>query len=153
LDSEAKNYQKLSDSLFRMNKEYVAKAEADYKKVTEMKEDNIDAYYNLGALTNNKTTEVVERMNNIKAASQTEYDKQWATMKKEQDAILMIALDYFKKAEYYAQGLPEPDQAAKEYKKGTLRSILMSMQQVYANLGDEQKTIETKKKRTDLDNQ
>lgn len=148
----AKEFKKLSDSLFRMNKEYVAKAEADYKKVISLNEDNIDAYYNLGALTNNKTTEIVERMNNIKAATQAEYDKQWAVMKKDQDALLTVALGYFTKALEYAEALPETDASAIEYKKGYQRSILLSMQQVYANLGDEQKTIETKKRRLALDN-
>jgi hypothetical protein len=150
-DAAARNYKKLADSLFTMNKEYVAKAEADYKAVIAIREDNIDAYYNLGALTNNKTTDVVDRMNAIKAPSQAEYDKQWATLKKEQDAILTIALDYFKKALEYAEMLPETDQTAKNYKNGTMRSILISMQQVYANLGDEKMTIETKKRRMALE--
>jgi Tfp pilus assembly protein PilF len=147
---QAKEYKKLSDSLFRMNKEYVAKAEADYKKVIELKDDNIDAYYNLGALNNNKTTEIVEKMNNIKAATQADYDKQWNSMKKDQDAILNVALGYFNKALEYAEGLPETDDAAKEYKKEYMSSILLSIQQVYANLGDMPKYEETKKKRAAL---
>jgi hypothetical protein len=150
-DAAARDYKKLSDSLLRMNKEYVDKAEADYKAVIAIKEDNIDAYYNLGALTNNKTTEIVERMNNIKAPNQAEYDKQWEKMKKEQDVILVVALDYFKKALDFAEQLPETDQNAKNYKNGTMRSILFSMQQVYANLGDEKNTVETKKKRMALE--
>lgn len=151
LESAAKNYAKLSDSLFRMNKEYVSKAEADYKKVIELKEDYIDAYFNMGALTNNKTTEVVEKMNSVNAPTQAEYDKKWGALKKEQDAILTTALGYFSKALELAEGLPETDQSAKEYKNGTLRSILLSMQQVYANLGDEKKTIETKRRRMELE--
>ncbi len=153
LEAAAKSNAKLSDSLFRMQKEYVAKAEADYKKVIELKDDYIDAYYNLGALTNNKTTEIVERMNALSAPTQAEYDKKWAIMKKDQDAILTVALGYFSKALEYAEGLPETDAAAKEYKKGTMKSILLSMQQVYANLGDEQKTMETKKKRLALEDE
>ena len=150
LEAAAKNYTKLADSLFRMNKEYVAKAEADYKKVIEIKEDHIDAYFNLGALTNNKTTEIVDRMNALKAPTQAEYDKKWATMKKEQDAILTTALGYFSKALEYAETLPDNEPAKKTYKNETLGSILLSMQQVYANLGNEQKTMEMKKRRKEL---
>jgi hypothetical protein len=137
--------------LIRSSKDYVAKAEADYKRVVELKDDYIDAYYNLGALTNNKTTEVVERMNAVSAPTQAEYDKKWGALKKEQDAILTTALGYFSKALELAEGLPENDEQAKSYKNGTLRSILLSMQQVYANLGDEKKTIEMKRRRQELE--
>jgi uncharacterized protein YpiB (UPF0302 family) len=151
LETASKNYAKLSDSLIRSSKDYVAKAEADYKRVVELKDDYIDAYYNLGALTNNKTTEVVERMNAVSAPTQAEYDKKWGALKKEQDAILTTALGYFSKALELAEGLPENDEQAKSYKNGTLRSILLSMQQVYANLGDEKKTIEMKRRRQELE--
>lgn len=151
LDAAAKTYTKLADSLFKMNKEYVTKAEADYKKVIEVKEDYVDAYFNLGALTNNKTTEIVDRMNALKAPTQAEYDKKWGVMKKEQDAILTVALGYFLKALEYAESLPDNEPAKKEYKNETLKSILLSMQQVYANLGDEKKTMETKKRRMELE--
>jgi tetratricopeptide (TPR) repeat protein len=150
LENSAKYYFKLSDSLFRMNKEYVAKAEADYIKVIELKDDYIDAYFNLGALTNNKTTEIVEKMNAISAPSQAEYDKKWALMKKDQDAILTVALGYFTKALEYAEALPTTTEADKTYKNGTMVSILISMQQVYANLGDEKKTMETKRRRMEI---
>ncbi len=151
LETASKNYLKTSDSLTRMNKEYVAKAEADYKKVIELKEDHIDAYYNLGALTNNKATEIVERMNAINAPTQAEYDKKWNVLKKDQDVILNQALVYFSKALEYAEGLPETNEQDKEYKNGTMRSILLSMQQVYANLGDEKNTVEMKRKRMELE--
>jgi Tfp pilus assembly protein PilF len=151
LDAAAKTYTKLADSLFKMNKEYVTKAESDYKKVIEVKEDYVDAYFNLGALTNNKTTEIVDRMNALKAPTQAEYDKKWGVMKKEQDAILTVALGYFSKALEYAESLPDNEPAKKEYKNETLKSILLSMQQVYANLGDEKKTMETKKRRMELE--
>lgn len=151
LDAAVKSYNKLADSLFAESKVYVARAEADYKKVVEQKEDYIDAYYNLGALTNNKTTEIVEKMNNISSSSQADYDKKWNAMKKDQDAILTVALGYFSKALEYAESLPEVEPAQKEYKIGTMKSILLSMQQVYANLGDEKKTLETKKRRMELE--
>jgi hypothetical protein len=151
LDAAVKSYNKLSDSLYADSKIYVTKGEADYKKVIELKEDYIDAYYNLGALTNNKTTEIVEKMNNIVSANQADYDKKWAALKKEQDAILTVALGYFSKALEYTEGLPEGEPAQKENKVATMKSILLSMQQVYANLGDEKKTMEMKKRRTELE--
>jgi hypothetical protein len=151
LDATAKGFNKLADSLSLLSKDYVAKAEADYKKVVELKDDYIDAYYNLGALNNNKTTEIVEKMNSISAPSQAEYDKKWNALKKDQDVILNVALGYFVKALEYTEALPETDASAKEYKIATMKSILYSMQQVYANLGNEQKTIETRKRRMELE--
>lgn len=150
LDAAAKNSVKAADSLSRMAKEHVAKAEIDYKKILEIKDDYIDAYYNLGALTNNRATEVVARMNAIKEPTQAAYDKKWSAMKKEQEAILNVALGYFTKALEHAETLPDNEKAKKDYKDDTLRSILFSMQQVYANLGDEKKAMEMKRRRTEL---
>lgn len=150
LDAAAKNANKVGDSLNVLSKEYVAKAEIDYKKIIEVKDDYIDAYYNLGALTNNRATEVVARMNAIKEPNQAAYDKKWAIMKKEQEAILNVALGYFLKALEFAELLPENEPDKKKAKDETIRSILYSMQMVYANLGDEKKAMEMKKRRTEL---
>ncbi|MCU0440834.1 MAG: hypothetical protein MUE96_00405 [Bacteroidia bacterium] len=151
LDADARKQSKLADTSYKMNKVYVTNAEADYKKVIELKEDYIDAYYNLGALTNNKTTEIVEKMNAVTGTTQAEYDRKWNVLKKEQDAILQVALGYFTKALELAEGLPETESNQRKEKIGIMVSILTSMQQVYANLGDEQKTMETKRKRVQLE--
>lgn len=128
--------------------EYAAKAEADYKKVVELNPDYIDAYFNLGALTNNKTTEIVEKMNAIPNSVQgAAYDKIYNPLKKQKDDILNVALNYFNQALALAEQKGEDTPEKKKEKYGYMRDILYSIQQVYANLGDEKKTMETKKRR------
>lgn len=144
----AANYQKSYDALSLQAKEAAAKAEADYKKVVELNPDYIDAYYNLGALTNNKTTEIVEKMNAIpNGLSSAEYDKRFNPLKKQKDEILTTALGYFKQALEIAEAKAEDTKEKRNDKYAYMRDILYSMQQVYANLGDEKMTVETKKKK------
>ncbi len=128
--------------------EYAAKAELDYKKVVELNPDYIDAFYNLGALTNNKTTEIVDKMNAIPNSLQgAAYDKIYNPLKKQKDDILLVALNYFNQALALAEQKGEDTPEKKKEKNGYMRDILYSIQQVYANLGDEKKTMETKKRR------
>lgn len=154
LDNSAKQYKALADQLAKDSKATAAKAETDYNKVIEINPDYLDAYYNLGALTNNKSTEIVEKINaiNINGLSQLEYDKKVASYKKVQDSILFVALGYFNKALEITESKQEDTPENKKEKYAYMASILYSMQQVYANLGDEKKTIETKKRRTQYEN-
>jgi tetratricopeptide (TPR) repeat protein len=148
LTTAAANYQKLASDQLIISKESAAKAEADYKKVVELNPDYIDAYYNLGALTNNKTTEVVEKINAIPVSvTQAEYDKRYNPLKKQKDEILNVALGYFKQALEIAEAKSEDTPVKKNEKFAYMRDILYSMQQVYANLDNEKMAIETKKKR------
>lgn len=145
---EAADTQKEYDVQGGKVNEYAAKAEADYKKVVELNPDYIDAYFNLGALTNNKTTEIVEKMNAIPNSVQgAAYDKLYNPLKKQKDDILTVALNYFNQALALAEQKAEDTPEKKKLKYGYMRDILYSIQQVYANLGDEKKTMETKKKR------
>ena len=128
-------------------KAHVKKAEADYLKVLELNPDYIDAYFNLGAINNNRSTEIVDKINNITASTQTEYDKKYKPLKTRQDSILNVAFGYFNSALALAENKKDDTPEAKKEKNAYLRDILYSIQQVYANLGDEKKTIETKKKR------
>jgi Tfp pilus assembly protein PilF len=150
LNAEAASKRKIEGELNKKAAEYSAKAEADYLKVIELEPTNIDAYYNLGALTNNKTTEIAEQINNITALTQAEYDKKYNPLKTKLDSILKEALKYFEEALALAEQKPEDTEENKKIKKAYLFDILSSMQQVYANLGDEQKTIELKKRREAL---
>ncbi|MCF8425495.1 MAG: hypothetical protein K9H61_11360 [Bacteroidia bacterium] len=146
--ASAANYQKIADEQFKSSKDYSAKAEVDYLNVVKLNPDYIDAYYNLGALTNNKTTELVEKMNAIPSnLPMTEYDKKYNPLKKQKDEILTTALGYFKQALEIAEAKSEDTADKKKEKYSYMRDILYSMQQVYANLGDEKMTMETKKKR------
>jgi hypothetical protein len=150
LDKAAKTYKTLSDSLFKQSKVYIAKAEADYKKVIEVNPEYLDAYYNLGALYNNQTTELAEKMEALNYSA-ADYQKRFDALKKEQDGILKISLGYLNKALELADQLPEDDEAKKKFKKETQYSIISSLQNVYKNLGDEKKTMEMMKRKKELE--
>jgi tetratricopeptide (TPR) repeat protein len=149
MDAATKKYRLMSDSLYKQSKMYVQMAESDYKKILEVNPDYLDAYFNLGALTNNKTTEIVEQMNALNYNA-PDYDKKFKALKTVQDSILNVSLKYFDKALQLADNLPEDDDAKLKDKIDFQRSILSSMQSVYANLGDEKKTIEMKKRKESL---
>jgi tetratricopeptide (TPR) repeat protein len=150
--TNATTAQKKADELYAKSKEFAAKAEVDYKKVVELNPDYIDAWYNLGALTNNKSTEIVEKINNIpNNITQADYDKRLAPLKKEQTAVLNEALKYFQQALAIAEAKPDDTEEKKKEKNAYMRDILYSIQQVYANLGDEKKTIETMNRRKDYE--
>lgn len=150
LDKAAKTFKYQSDSLFKQSKFYIAKAEADYKKVVEVNPDYLDAYYNLGALYNNQTTELAEKMEALNYNS-ADYQKKYDAIKKEQDVILKVSLGYLNKALELADQLPEDDEAKKKFKKETQYSIISSLQNVYKNLGDEKKTIEMMKRKKEVE--
>ncbi len=150
--TNAANCQKKADQLLKTSKEYAAKAEIDYMKVVALNPEYIDAFFNLGALTNNKSTEIAEKINNLpNNISQAEYDKRLAPLKKEQTEVLNQALGYFKQALTLAEAKAEDTDAAKKEKRAYLIDILYSIQQVYANLGDEKKTMEVMNRRKELD--
>lgn len=146
--NNAASLQKEYDGLGLRANEYAIKAEEDYKKVVEFNPEYIDAFYNLGALTNNKTTIIVEKMNAIPSSLQgAAYDKLYNPLKKQKDEILTVALNYFNQALALAEQKGEDTPEKKKEKFGYMRDILYSIQQVYANLGDEKKTMDTKKRR------
>jgi tetratricopeptide (TPR) repeat protein len=146
--NNAASLQKEYDGLGLRANEYAIKAEEDYKKVVEFNPEYIDAFYNLGALTNNKTTVIVEKMNAIPSSLQgAAYDKIYNPLKKQKDEILTVALNYFNQALALAEQKSEDTPERKKEKFGYMRDILYSIQQVYANLGDEKKTMDTKKRR------
>jgi tetratricopeptide (TPR) repeat protein len=146
--NNAASLQKEYDGLGLRANEYAIKAEEDYKKVVEFNPEYIDAFYNLGALTNNKTTIIVEKMNAIPSSLQgAAYDKIYNPLKKQKDEILTVALNYFNQALALAEQKGEDTPEKKKEKFGYMRDILYSIQQVYANLGDEKKTMDTKKRR------
>ena len=153
-DASAKQYKTDSEQFIKEGKVKSASAEADYNKVIELSPDYLDAYYNLGALTNNKSTEIAEKINaiNISGLTQQEYDKKVAVFKKVQDSVLNVALGYFSKALELAEAKPDDTPDKKKEKFAYMADILFSMQQVYANLGDEKRAVEAKKRRSQYEN-
>jgi tetratricopeptide (TPR) repeat protein len=150
-NAASNSFLKSAETNQKISKENAVKAEVDYLKVIELNPDYIDAYFNLGAMSNNKSTEIVEKINNITATTQTEYDKKYKPLKQKQDSILTTALGYFSRALEIAETKADDTPEKKKDKNAYMRDILYSMQQVYANLGNEKKTIEMKKRREELE--
>jgi len=150
LQDDSKKLNNSSIESYNLAKTNISKAEEDYIKVIRINPDYIDAYFNMGAISNNRTTDVVEKMNAITAYTTADYNKRFAPLKKIQDSILNVALGYFSDALKIAESKSEDTPEKKKEKKMYMNDILFSMQQVYANLGDEKKTMEMKKRREDL---
>jgi tetratricopeptide (TPR) repeat protein len=102
-------------------------AVAAYKKSIELKPDNFDAVYNLGALYFNDGAELANKANKIPANKVAEYD----AAKKKFEAKFKDALPYLEKAHQ----INPTDIATME-----------SLRQLYARLGDLAKAGEMKKK-------
>ena len=112
----------LADKLGKMEE-----AVAAYKKSIELKPDNFDAVYNLGAMYFNDGAEMANKANKIPANKVAEYD----AAKKKFEAKFKEALPYLEKAHQ----LNATDNATME-----------SLRQLYARLGDLVKSGEMKKK-------
>jgi hypothetical protein len=133
--------------LVKKANEYSAKAEDDYFKAIELNPEMIDAYYNLGALTNNKTVEIANKINNIDGKTQAEYDKKFNALKKVQDSIFNVAILQFLKVEEYAQLKPEKTPEDKAIKYAYLKDAYYSLQLIYAGMKNENKSMEYKAKK------
>lgn len=106
---------------------------ADYKRSYESNPDQYDVLFNLGAIYFNGALPLVEIANNLPADAN--YEKNYAKLKKEWTAYYENALEWFLKAEEL---------------KGDDPSLLMSIQQTYAQLGNQEKSVEYKNKREGL---
>jgi len=147
LDASAKEkLAKITDIVKKAN-EYTVKAEADYFKAIDLNPEMIDAYYNLGALTNNKTVEIANKINSIDVKTQGEYDKKYNALKKVQDSIFTVSIQQFLKVEEYAQMKPEKTPEEKALKYAYLKDAYYSLQLIYAGMKNESKSMEYKAKK------
>ncbi len=137
---------KITDIAKKAN-EYTAKAEADYFKAIDLNPEMIDAYYNLGALTNNKTVEIANKINSIDVKTQGEYDKKFNALKKVQDSIFNVAILQFLKVEEYAQMKPEKTPEERALKYAYLKDAYYSLQLIYAGMKNESKSMDYKAKK------
>lgn len=112
----------LADKLGKMDD-----AVAAYKKSIELKPDNFDAVYNLGAMYFNDGAEMANKANKIPANKVAEYD----AAKKKFEAKFKEALPYLEKAHQL---------------NATDKATMESLRQLYARLGDLVKAGEMKKK-------
>ncbi|MFY7733194.1 MAG: tetratricopeptide repeat protein [Bacteroidia bacterium] len=150
LEAQAKD---LSTKVMELNKkaaQYQSKAEADYFKAIELNPDMIDAYYNLGALTNNKTTAIAEKINAIDAKTQTEYDKKFNAFKKVQDSIFSVAIAQFEKVIEIAEVKSEKTPEDKAIKYAYLKDAYYSLQLIYAGMKNESKSNEYRAKKEEI---
>jgi tetratricopeptide (TPR) repeat protein len=107
------------------------KAVTNYSKAIEIKPDYFDAVYNLGAIYFNRAAELLAEANKIPFNEQKKYD-----------AALAKAKEEFKKAQPHLEKAHQLD--AKDM------NTLVSLQQMYAQLGMMDKSAEIKKKRAEL---
>lgn len=147
LESSAKDYLAKAAEISKKANEYSTKAEADYLKAIDLNPDMIDAYYNLGALTNNKTVEIANKINSIDVKTQAEYDKKYNAYKKVQDSIFNVAIKHFLKVEELAQLKSQKTPEEKTLKYAYLKDAYYSLQLIYAGMKDESKSMEYKAKK------
>lgn len=115
-------------TIFEKNKEYV-KAEADYKKAVELKDDYFDAFYNLGAMVFNQGAEMANAANSITD------DKKFTEAKAKADLKLRESLPFLERA----YELNPKD-----------KSTMQSLKQLYARINEPEKYNKIK---TALDSQ
>ena len=103
-------------------------SETDYLKAIEIKADYFDPYYNLGAMHFNTAAELANEANKIPFSKQKEYD-----------AAIAKAKAAFEKAQPYLEKALElqPDDS----------NTMVSLQQLYAQLKLNDKSLEMKKRR------
>ncbi|MBI1221494.1 MAG: tetratricopeptide repeat protein [Bacteroidetes bacterium] len=102
----------------------------DYKAAYESNPDAFDVLFNLGAIYSNGAIPLIEMANNLPADGN--YDKNYTKLKDEWTELYKSSLEWFLKAEELR---PDDNQ------------VLMSIQQIYAQLGNQEKAIEYKNKR------
>ncbi|TNE82332.1 MAG: hypothetical protein EP332_00205 [Bacteroidetes bacterium] len=105
-------------------------AVADYKKAYDISGGTFDIAYNLGAVYFNSAVPLVEKANNL--PSDKDYDKNYAKLKTEWLAIYEESLKWFLIAEEL-----QPDN----------QNVLLGLQQVYAQMGNQEKSEEYRQKR------
>ena len=115
------------------SEEYLAQAEAEYKKALELKPDYFEASYNLGALYFNEGAEIANKANKLPISAQKEFEEAQKKFK----AKFAQAQPYFEKA---LQLNPNDS--------GTL----LSLRELYAKTGQMEKSSEMKKRYDALGN-
>lgn len=147
LEASAKEIMGKASELNKKAAGFTAKAEADYFKALDLNPDMIDAYYNLGAITNNKAAAVAEKINTIDAKTQAEYDKKYAGFRKVQDSIFRVAISQFEKVEELALVKSEKTAEDRTLKYVYLKDAYYSLQTIYAGMGNENKSNEYRMKK------
>ena len=120
---------KVYDDLYQQdkNEDFFAKAVKYYEGALAVDENHLAAVYNIGALYFNRTTPLRLKMNELPPSAQKEYDE----LKTQVDELFGKALPFFTRAEAIdANDL----------------NTLIALKEIYANMGDFQKSNEYKTK-------
>ncbi|NBU72909.1 MAG: tetratricopeptide repeat protein [Bacteroidetes bacterium] len=107
------------------------KAAVSYQRSIDIKPDYFDGWYNLGAMYFNGAAELMNEANKIPFSKQKEYD-----------AAIALAKEAFQKAQPYLEKAHELDPKDS--------NTMVSLQQLYAQLKLNDKSMEMKKKRDAL---
>jgi tetratricopeptide (TPR) repeat protein len=107
------------------------KAAVSYQRSIDIKPDYFDGWYNLGAMYFNEAAELMNEANNIPISKQKEYV-----------AAIALAKEAFQKAQPYLEKAHELDPKDS--------NTMVSLQQLYAQLKLNDKSMEMKKKRDAL---
>lgn len=126
----------LKDSSFSQANMFFAKAEKDYKEALLLDPYYFEVLFNAGVLYFNKTAEVIAKYNNLDALK-PENKKKAEELDKKRIVLTKKALEYLLKAE-----------EVKPNDEATLHAI----QQAYAQLNENEKSMEYKKKKESLSN-
>lgn len=152
VENQAKKQRLFADSLMKEMKVQAGLAEKDYMRFIELEPENPDGYYAMGALLNNyENSELVDKINNLNAATQAEYDKKLAPLQKQQTALLERALKYFNDAMAIVENMSEADADKKREKKNMKIMVLESIKSVYGNMNNQAKFMEIKKQIDELE--
>ncbi len=131
LQEELKASKEEVDKLIAKQARLDSLAIADYKKAYEISGGTFDIAYNLGAIYFNSAVPLVEKANNL--PSDKDYDKNYAKLKAEWLLLYEESLKWF----LIAEELNPEDQ-----------NVLLGLQQVYAQMGNQEKSEEYRQKRT-----
>lgn len=132
IDAAVKKFFEEAELALAESANFLTHAETDYKKVIELEPASFDGNFNLGALYFNRSIPLIDKMNDLNLPKQ---QKEYDELDKAAKVLFNQALEYFLKAEE-----AKPSDA----------DVLLSIQQTYAQLRNEAKVIEYKKKRDSL---
>ncbi len=123
-------------------KEYIAKAEAGFKKAIDMDSDNLGYHYDMGVLYFNQASDITEQMNNITGTTAAD-DAKYEELKKVRDGLFKSALPYLEKVyNTLSPNLQELD----DDNRFIFQSSVVAMREVYARDNNKEKVAELSKK-------
>ncbi len=122
--------------------ELVSKSEDAFQHAVKIAPDNAAINYNFGALYYNEATDVNNQMNAITGTSDAD-QKKYDNLKAQRDGLFAKSMPYFEKS--YTV-LSANESSLKGDDKGTYKSTVAALKEVYARQNKMDKSAEMKKK-------